>query len=312
METQTWNPSLVLETRDLVKRYKGRAAVDGVSMHVAKGDIYGFVGENGAGKTTVIRIVTGLVRPNSGAYAVCGVGGGDPGIDAVRHKLGGIVEQVSLVRSMTALDNLKYHCLVTGTKKTDDALIQLIETVGLDYAAIASRPVGRFSLGMRQRIGLAVAMVPDPEILLLDEPLNGLDPQGFVDVREAILNLHRAGVTFLISSHILAELDKICTRIGFLSHGKLLEELSIEELHRMSRKRLLITTDQPEAVRERLTAALGLTECLCEDGGVAVYDDRELNELLRALVELNVPIRGINTREETVEDHYLRLMGGYR
>lgn len=299
----------VLVTNNLSKAYKGHFAVKDVSMHIEKGDIYGFVGENGAGKTTLIRLITGLAEPTGGSYSLFDVPNGSGKIYAVRRRTGAIVETATMSRSMTAIENLKLQCCITGVRKTEDELIALIERVGLDYASIQKKKVGRFSLGMRQRLGIAMVMVSDADFVILDEPMNGLDPQGFVEVRETILNLNRDGVTFLISSHILSELEKICTKIGVISHGELLEEIRMEDLHKTAGRRIVIDAENSEAVEQALLMEGALTEIGKEEGKLTVYGDADLNRIMRILVEQDLAVRSINTFEETIEDHYIRLLG---
>ena len=299
----------VLTTDRLSKVYKGRFAVKDVSMHIEKGDIYGFVGENGAGKTTLIRLVTGLAAPSAGTYELFGVSNQAPGIFEARKKTGAIVETATMSRGMTALDNLKMQCEIAGVSRTEEELIALIGRVGLDYEAIRTKKAGNFSLGMRQRLGIAMVMVSEADLVILDEPMNGLDPQGFVEVRETILKLNREGVTFLISSHILSELEKICTKVGVISHGELLEEISMADLHRNARRRIVIDSGEGAAVRAALEEDGSFPEIGEESGKTVVYGDADLNRIMRILVEKGLPVRAVNTLEETIEDHYIRLIG---
>ena len=298
----------ILETFDITKKYKETVAVDKVNMHIEEGDIYGFVGENGAGKTTIIRLVTGLSLPNSGEYSLFGVKSTDKAIDDAKRKISGIVESVTINRSMTALENLKLQCMITSSTKTDEELIALISKVGLNYEEIKNKKASNFSLGMRQRLGLAVAMVSDPKFILLDEPMNGLDPQGFVDVREIILKLHEEGVTFLISSHILSELDKICNKIGFISHGKLLEEISIEELHNKSRKKTVIVTKEQDKLLDLLKNKLSLSDFETEGYKISIYDNIDINDLINLISENKININSFNVLEDTIEDYYINLV----
>ena len=300
---------LVLETHDLCKKYKEQWAVDHVAMHIEAGDIYGFVGENGAGKTTLIRLVTGLAAPTSGSYALYGVPDSSKDIYGVRKRTGAIVETATMCMSMTTLENLKLQCGITGTERTDEELIALIGRVGLDYEATKKKKVGRFSLGMRQRLGIAMVLVSGADFVILDEPMNGLDPQGFIEVRETILKLNKEGVTFLISSHILSELERVCTKIGVISHGELLEEISLEDLHKNARRRILIDAQNSIAVLGALNTDGHFPDIGTEDGKIAVYGDADLNRILRILVEKGLEVRSVNTLEETIEDHYIRLLG---
>ena len=300
----------VLQTFGLVKNYKGYKAVDSVSMSIYEGDIYGFVGENGAGKTTLIRLVSGLIHPNDGEYALFGVSNKDRNIDKAKKGVSAIVESVAVNRGMTAIENLHIQCLIAGVKKSDEELKELLSTVGLDANAIAKKKAGSFSLGMRQRLGLAMIMVSNPKFVLLDEPMNGLDPQGFVDMREAILRLNQQGVTFLISSHILSELDKICTRVGFLSHGHLLEELSIDELHDKARHKTAIRVKNPAELKDLLDKSFKLQETKIEGETLIIYDAVDINDIMKFLTKENIRIEGIYAGEETIEDYYRQLMGG--
>lgn len=300
----------VLETYALTKKYKDMYAVDKVNMHIEEGDIYGFVGENGAGKTTIIRLITGLINPTSGRYALFGVNSANKNINDVRKYMSGIVEAVSINRSMTALDNLHLQCMISDIKKTDEELIALIEKVGLDYEAIKKKKAGDFSLGMRQRLGLAITMLSNPKFIVLDEPMNGLDPQGFVDVREAIINLNKEGVTFLVSSHILAELDKVCNKIGIISHGKLLEEITIEDLHNKSRKRIVIANDNLEELKELLTKKFNLKEAVIEKDKLSIFDEVDINDVMKELVEEKIMVKELSVVEDTIEDYYINLVVG--
>ena len=300
----------VLETYALSKKYKDKLAVDCVNMHIEQGDIYGFVGENGAGKTTIIRLITGLANPTSGRYALFGINSADKRIGDARKLMSGIVEAVSINRAMNALDNLKLQCLINDIKKEDNELINLINKVGLDYKEIAKKKAGDFSLGMRQRLGLAIAMISDPKFIVLDEPMNGLDPQGFIDVRETIIKLNKEGVTFLISSHILSELDKVCNKIGVISHGRLLDEISIEDLHAKSRKRIVITACDLEQLKEYLVSKLDLKEVAFENDTLLIFDDVDINVVMSALVNGNKLVKDICVKEDTIEDYYINLVVG--
>ena len=299
----------VLTTEGLSKVYKGSYALKDVSMHIEKGDIYGFVGENGAGKTTLIRLITGLAAPTSGSYALYGVSNRSNEIYAMRRRVGAIVETATMNRGMTAMENLRVQCAITGVSRTDEQLSALIERVGLDVNAIRKKKAGNFSLGMRQRLGIAMVMVSDAEFVILDEPMNGLDPQGFVEVRETIQNLNREGVTFLISSHILSELEKICTKVGVISHGELLEEISMADLHRNARRRIVLDAADLKATEQALRADGSFAEIGEAEGKLVVYGDADLNRILKILVERDLRVRSVNTLEETIEDHYIRLLG---
>lgn len=300
----------VFQTFSLTKSYKGFKAVDAVSMNIYEGDIYGFVGENGAGKTTLIRLACGLIHETSGEYALFGALNTSKEIVNEQKKLAAIVESVAVNRGMSALDNLRLQAKIAGIEKSDEELNKLIDEVGLDHKAIEKKRAGSFSLGMRQRLGLAIALLSDPKFILLDEPMNGLDPQGFVDMRETILRLNKLGVTFLISSHILSELDKICTRVGFLSHGKLLTELSIDELHDKTRRKISIRVKDADEVSEKLVKNFDIKESKVEGEYIIIYDALDINEVMAFLVSKKIKVEGISSSEETIEDFYRELMNG--
>jgi len=300
----------IFQTFALCKNYKGFKALDNVSMTIYEGDIYGFVGENGAGKTTLIRLATGLIHSNGGEYSVFGVSSKSKELAKAKKQFAAIVESVAVNRGLTALENLRMQCYIAGIKKSDEELTALINNVGLDAATLTKKKVGGFSLGMRQRLGLAIALVTDPKFVLLDEPMNGLDPQGFVDMRETILKLNKQGVTFLISSHILSELDKICTRVGFLSHGKLLKELSIDELHDMARKKIMIRVKNSEAISKKLIKEFKIKEHKLEGDNFTIYDPLDINKVMEYLVTNKIKVETIYSGEETIEDYYRQLMSG--
>lgn len=301
---------LVLETNSLSKKYKEHLAVDHVNMHIEKGDIYGFVGENGAGKTTIIRLITGLAAPTEGDYNLFGVNSNNPDIFEAKKKISGIVEAVSLTPSMTAFNNIKFQALLADKKLTDEEINTLISRVGLNPKEIENKKVGSFSLGMRQRIGIAITLISDPEFIILDEPMNGLDPKGFVEVRDTIVELNKQGITFLISSHILSELEKVCTKIGFISHGKLLKELSIDELHKQSKPRIELELKNPQEVAEVLKKKLGLKNLEVEEHVVNIYDIIDINDLMKSIVKNNIVVDNISKKEDTIETYYMKLMGG--
>lgn len=299
---------LILETHELCKTYAGANAVENVCMHIEKGDIYGFVGENGAGKTTIIRLITGLAKPTKGNFTLFGVSSTDPKIGEAKKKMGGIVEAVSLSKTMTAVENLKLQCKICGVSKSEKELNDLLEKVGLDTKAIAKKKAGQFSLGMRQRLGIATALLSDPEFILLDEPMNGLDPQGFIDMRETILRLHEDGVTFLISSHILSELEKICNKVGFISHGKLLEEITMDELHQKSRRKLVLSSKNNAELKGFLEKAFPQKTFNEEEGRIVSYDEFDVNDIMKTLVGKGIKVDSINVVEESIEDYYATLM----
>jgi len=224
----------VLTTDALSKRYRQFKALDGLSMHVPKGAIYGFVGRNGAGKTTLIRLICGLQEASSGGYVLYGKTDSEKEIHRARRRMGAVVETPSLYQNMTAEDNLKEQYRTLGLPFFS-GIPELLELVGLQDTG--KKKVKNFSLGMRQRLGIAVALAGNPDFLVLDEPVNGLDPQGIIEIRELILKLNREQqITVLISSHILDELSRLATHYGFIDRGHMVKEISAEELESECRK----------------------------------------------------------------------------
>jgi len=301
---------LVLETNSLSKKYKEHLAVDHVNMHIEKGDIYGFVGENGAGKTTIIRLLTGLAAPTEGDYNLFGVNSNDRNILKAREKVSGIVETVSLSPSLTAANNIRFQATLANKKLTDEEINLLISRVGLNPKEIEKKKVGSFSLGMRQRLGIALTLINEPEFIILDEPMNGLDPKGFVEVRDTIAELNKQGITFLISSHILSELEKVCTKIGFISHGKLLKELTIKELHQQSKPRIEIEAKNIDEVAKLLQSKLSIKSFEIENEVLNIYDSIDLNDVLKCLVKNSITVLNVSKKEDTIETYYMKLMGG--
>lgn len=224
----------VLRTNALCKKYRDFKALNGLSMNVPKGAIYGFVGKNGAGKTTLIRLICGLQEPTSGDYTLYGRKNTDKDITKSRRRMGAVVETPSIFLDMTAENNLRQQYRVLGLPSYD-GLSEILKLVGLDNTG--KKKAKNFSLGMRQRLGIAIALVGDPDFLVLDEPANGLDPQGIIEIRELILKLNlEQQITVLISSHILDELSKLATHYGFIDGGRLVKEMSAKELEAACRK----------------------------------------------------------------------------
>ena len=218
----------ILTTDSLTKEYHHYKAIDSVSLHVKKGDIYGFIGRNGAGKTTTLKIIAGLAKPTSGNFSLFGQSYEDVIKNNSFSKIGSLIEEPGIYPDMTAFDNVYLKCIYAGINDKSYAM-DLLKLVDLDRTG--RKKAKGFSLGMRQRLGIALALVGDPEILILDEPINGLDPQGILEIRETILKLNsEKGITFIISSHILGELSKMATRYGIIDKGMLVKEFTDKEL----------------------------------------------------------------------------------
>ena len=298
----------VLRTFELTKKYKKQLALNKVTMNVGRGDIYGFVGENGSGKTTVIRLITGLIFADSGSFELFGVRSDSPEIIAARRRLGAIVETPSIYLNMSARENLRMQCAILGI--TEERIAAVLGEVGLADLYDSPKAAGNYSLGMRQRLGIAMALIGDPEFIILDEPMNGLDPAGIVEIRELILRLNRdRGITFLISSHILTELALVATKYGIISKGHIVREITAEELKQECRRYVLIDTPTPETLGELLADEYS-DDLVLTSSGLRVYGNVDLGHLLARIVESGVTVTAINTCDTGIEDYYLNAIGG--
>ncbi len=299
----------VVRTFGLTKKYKKHLAVNEAEMNICRGDIYGFVGENGSGKTTVIRLITGLIFPNEGSFELFGVKNSSPEIGSARRKIGAIVESPSIYLNMSAYNNLKMQCGILGAEESK--IPEVLSEVGLSELIHDKKHAGNFSLGMRQRLGIAMALLGEPEFLILDEPMNGLDPAGIVGIRELILKLNREkGITFLISSHILTELALVATKYGIISKGKLIREITAEELHEECKKTVVLQSDDTERLTAFVCELLPENNVSYTPEGVKITGDVELNFLLGKIIEADITLKSVNCSETSFEEYYLSLVGG--
>lgn len=296
-----------LTTNGLCKQYRHFKALDGLSMHVPKGSIYGFVGKNGAGKTTLIRLICGLQHPTRGEYTLYGVKNTDGEIHKTRRRMGAVIETPSVYLNMTAEENLEEQYRILGMPSFD-GLKELLEQVGLQDTG--KKKAGNFSLGMRQRLGIAVALCGDPDFLVLDEPVNGLDPQGIVEMRELILKLNREQqITVLISSHILDELSRLATHYGFIDNGTIVKEISAKELEAACRKCLRLTVSDTKALC-RVLDRMGLEYSVVSETEADVFGEIGVTRLIRALEQENCEIMSFHEHDESLENYYINLVGG--
>ena len=297
----------LIETHDLVKKYSKKVVIDHVNMHIPEGTIYGFVGENGSGKTTIMRLLTGLAEPTSGSFTLFGVSNKDYKIYEKRKQISAIVEAASIVPSMTARENILYQGFYLGIKVSEEEVKELLAKVHLEN--VGEKKAKNFSLGMRQRLGIALALMNKPKLMLLDEPMNGLDPQGIADLRDLLIELNeKEGITVLISSHILSELEKIASVYGFISHGKIVEELTVEELQNKCRKSITIKVDKIEGIEEQLKSLKLNDYKIYPNGDVQIFDEVDIGELISNLHKKKVKILAVNSSDEGVEDYYLKLI----
>ena len=300
----------VLRTFELSKKYGSKWALKNVNMNIERGDIYGFVGENGSGKTTIIRLITGLIFQNSGKFELFGVSDSSTEMLKARKKVGAIVESPSIYLNMSAKENLKMQCDILGIKDTEKIKAVLAE-VGLGDLYNDKKRSGNFSLGMRQRLGIAMALLGDPEFIILDEPMNGLDPAGIVDIRELIIRLNKErNITFLISSHILTELALVATKYGIISKGTIIKEITAAQLKNECRSWVLIEAADRDALLDALSEFVSESDVVPTPQGARVYGDIDLNDILDRIIKKDIRITSINSAQSSIEDYYLELVGG--
>lgn len=299
----------VLTTIDLTKKYKEQTALDRVNMVVEKGDIYGFIGQNGAGKSTLLRMVTALARPTSGTVSLFGEIN-EAGLIEARKRVGAIIESPALHPDMSAHDNLEVHRLLRGIPGKA-CIAKTLALVGLQDTG--KKKVKNFSLGMKQRLGLAIALLGDPELLILDEPTNGLDPGGIVELRELVKRLNREmGLTILISSHILSELHQMATKYGIIHRGRLLEQLTHVELNEKCRQHLRIRVDDPSKAATVLEMELVTPDYeVLQDGTIKLYSlDHDVRRISMALTNSGLVIEYFAPGGDDLESYFTKRVGG--
>ena len=296
----------ILKTNKLKKYYGKFRALDGLTMNVPKGSIYGFVGKNGAGKTTLIRLICGLQFPNDGEFRLYNVKNNDNKINVVRKRMGAVVETPAIYPEMTAYDNLKIQFDILNIKNYDE-IDDLLKLVNLDD--VEDKLAKNFSLGMRQRLGIAVALCGNPEFLVLDEPTNGLDPEGIVEMRNLLIKLNKErNITILISSHILDELSKVATHYGFIKDGKMVKEISAEEFEKECKHTIKLEVDSSklEAVLKKEKYNYKLISDRC----VELYGNVEITPLVLMLHKENINVLKLTESDESLENYFFNLLGG--
>lgn len=297
----------LLSTYNLTKQFGHKKAVDQVSIHIKRGAIYGFIGRNGAGKTTFLKMISGLAQPTGGEIEMFGYKGKD--LKNVRSRVSCLIESPGLYGNMSAYDNLLVKCKLFGISgKT--YIPEILRTVGLSDTG--KKKVKHFSLGMKQRLGIGLALVGEPDLLVLDEPINGLDPQGIAEVRDTIIQLQEErNMTILISSHILEELSKIATHYGIIHNGSLLQELTREELLKRCSERIEIILDDPQKAIPVIDK-MGFTNYQVVDKE-RIYIYERLLESAAVNMELakaGISVKGIGITSEELESYFLNLTGG--
>jgi ABC-2 type transport system ATP-binding protein len=298
----------VIRTNNITKIYGKNKVLDDMSMNIKKGDIYGFVGKNGAGKTTMIRVITGLVKSDNGQVELFGHSEEDELIKQ-RSRLGTLIDSPAIYLNMTARENLELIKLqrgIPGMKCIDEVL----NLVGLDDDP--KKKAKDFSLGEKQRLGIAMALLSDPELLILDEPINGLDPIGIKEIRELLLKLNKErGTTILISSHILSELTYISNRYGFINHGKLIEEMTAKEFSNKATSYLNLKVSNSSEVSLILENELGIKDYeVFPDSIIRIYDKFDGEKITLTLAKHNIGVKEIMQMGESLEDYFTKLVGG--
>ncbi len=300
---------IVLDSKNICKSYKNVQVLNNISIKIEKGNVYGLVGENGSGKTTFMRLITGLQNPTSGEYSLFNVNFNDKKIIQSRKKVAGIIEAPSFFPNFTAFDNLKFQATLLNVKTTNEELKSILTSVGLSDSTLDKKKVKNFSLGMKQRLAIAMCLIGKPEFLILDEPINGLDPEGVAEIRKLINHLSQdKKITILISSHILSELSKVATKYGFIHKGKLVQEISAEELeNRVSKKTLIIVNDVAKATKllddkKIIYSMSSKPNEIILDGGKTI---KEVNEIFNGT---NIEVTDIKVNQEDLESYYINLV----
>lgn len=292
----------IIETQNLVKQFKTKLAVNDVSIHVKRGDIYGLIGKNGAGKTSLMKLILGLTVPTKGKILLFG----NENLNRGRKQIGSLIEAPGLYKNCTAYENMLRFATLYGANIKE--IKPLLKRVGLDNTG--SKKAGEFSLGMRQRLGIAIALLGNPEILILDEPINGLDPAGIKEIRDIILELNKEGVTLIISSHLLDELAKVVTNYGIIADGSLIEEITAKELNERCRKYIkIVTNNNITALRVLKEKFSNLIIEIKEDGiYLSNYFDKT-SMLNKILVEKGILVSELTLSESGFEEYFIERLG---
>ncbi|GGP13133.1 ATP-binding cassette domain-containing protein [Oceanobacillus neutriphilus] len=301
----------ILEAKNIFKDYNGFQALENVSISLEKGKIYGLIGQNGAGKTTFMRIIAGLSFPTSGELYLFNQSN-QKSLQAGRKQMGSMIENPSILGNMSARDNLRVHKTMKGIKE-ENVEQKVLDIVGL--GATGKKKAKDFSLGMRQRLGIAITLLGNPKILMLDEPVNGLDPSGIAEIRQLIKNLAaKYQITILLSSHHLAELHQTADEFIIVNEGKILKKLSHDKLEEQINKHLLVDCNEPEKLQKVLRESLQTENFIVQpDKSIKLYDFiNKKEELSKALINHDIIVTTFTTQEETLESYYLQLIGGVR
>lgn len=293
----------ILKTTNLTKKFGQKFAVNAVNVTINRGDIYGFIGKNGAGKTTFMRMVLNMANPTSGELSL--FNGEDR--TTCGKKIGSLIEAPGLYNGCSAFENMKRFAILTGD--SDETINELLSFVGL--SEVGHKKAGKFSLGMKQRLGIAIAMLGNPEFMVLDEPVNGLDPAGIKEIRDIILKLNKEkNTTFLISSHLLDELSKVVTKYGIINNGVLIEEISAEELNKSCRHRLRISVDQVDKAYEILKETIPENEMMKSESALFLFSHLDEGAKINQLLSKNdLLVSSLELQSEGLEQYFIERIG---
>ena len=303
-DIQNEEGSIALKTVNLNKVYKNHKVIDNLSISVKKGSIYALIGKNGAGKTTIMKLIFGLSNPSSGSIEFL-----DDSVNEDREKMSGVIESPALYSDMSALENLKCQCYALGVKNSEKVCNDLLDLVSL--SDVGKKKTKDFSLGMKQRLAIALSLVGDPSLLLLDEPINGLDPQGIKEIRELILKLNKErNFTILISSHILGELHKVATDYAVICKGKLVKEFSKEELESSTESCIKLKVNDTAKALEILHSELNISDYKMNGSEICIYNYSDSAKINEILVKNDLIIESISSQDGNYEDYFIKLMEG--
>ncbi len=298
----------VFQSKNLCKYYGNQEVLKEINIDIPQGSIYGLIGKNGSGKTTLFRIIAGIQAPSSDRYTLFGIKNTDKDIIYSRKRVGALIECAAICPYMSAEDNLKYQYILCGLPSFD-GLYEILKLVGLENSG--NKKARYFSLGMRQRLGIALALVGNPDFLIFDEPLNGIDANGIVAIRELIIKLNRdQHITFLISSHILSEISKIATHYGFIDDGKIIKQITAEEFERERRKSMKIEVSDTKMLACVLDN-INVEYKIISDTLADVFGDITVYDIVSALEKQNCHLISIQKNDETLESYYINLLGEY-
>lgn len=299
---------IILQTKNLTKRYKNFTALDNVDMTVYKGDIYGLVGRNGAGKTTIMKILTGLTEKTGGEFEIFLKKGAD--LESQKKRIGCLIENPEFFGNLSAYNNLKYYAIQKGITDRD----QIDEALAfVNLKDIKDKKFRKFSLGMKQRLGIAFALLDNPDLIILDEPINGLDPIGISELRETFGKLNRErGITILISSHILSELYLVANRFLFIEQGKIMKEITKDELDIECMRCIAVKTTDSKRTSAVIEKKLGISDYkVIDENEIRIYDDTVSSEIInRTLVTENIGVSEISEKGISLEEYFKSLVGG--